>query len=308
MKASSRSFLSICFLLAVVGCQGAYSQKKTPLELPKFATPPATITDPQARAEYVLGEVWKDYEYIDSTLYGDKDAGEQFLVNYFAIADVAGAEAISKASEDYFGKADTYADSVMLSMAEKYFGVAASPLFSDSLYVAVMDAARKADILTDAQKIVLADRIRLMGMNAPGSKAPDFEYITTDGVSHRFSAMTGKPTVLLIYNIGCSTCHSLMKFLSKHSTYRRWVEEGKINFLAVTSSGEEDQWIAEQKYVPSYAVSGLDKKMDLVLKELIDVRAYPTLYLFDKEMKVIAKDIQIDDLTDLLSRIILSGE
>lgn len=301
MKRLSPAFLCLFVLLSLSGCQGAYSQKKAPLELPKFATPPVTITAPDARAEYILSHVWQDYTHVDSTMFRDRNASEQFLVNYFAIGDVAGVRALGEASKAFFSKSDAFADSVMIAMTEKYFGTAASPLFSDSLYLSVMDEARKAGKLSDAQKIVLADKIRLMGMNKPGSDAPDIEYLTPDGKTHRFREMLGRPTVLLIYNIGCSTCHALMQYLSDHSSYRRWVEEGKINLVAITSAEDRDLWIAEQKFVPDYAVSGLDTKMDIILKELLDVRAYPTLYFFDKELKVVAKDIQIDELTELIS-------
>ena len=308
MKITSLAFSLGLLALSISSCQGAYSQKNEPLKLPKFATPPATITDPEARASFVLNNVWKDYEAIDSTIFHDKEAAEQFLVNYFAVADIAGAEALEKVSGDYFQKADHFADSVMVAMADKYFGTAASPLFSDELYLSIMNPAREAKALSDAQLIVLADHIRLMGMNKVGSDAPDFEYITQDQKRHHFREMIGKPTVLLLYNIGCSTCHSLMQYLSDHSSYKRWVEEGKINFVAITSARELDMWKAEQQYVPNYAVSGLDQNLDIILKELIDVRAYPTLYFFDKDMKVLAKDIHVDDLTELVSETILSSK
>ena len=308
MNNSSLASFTALIALSLVSCQGAFSQKSEPLKLPKFATPPTTITDPQARAAYILKHVWTDYEVIDSTMFADRGEAEQFLVNYFAVADVAGTETMEEVSGDYFAKGDTFADSVMVAMADKYFGTAASPLFSDELYLSVMEPARKAGVLTDAQKVILADHIRLMGMNKVGSPAPDFAFLTLDGKSHRFSELKGKPTVLLLYNIGCSTCHSLMQFLSDHSSYRRWVEEGKINFLAITSSDQLDMWKGEQQYVPDYALSGLDSEMTIIRKELIDVRAYPTLYFFDKDMKVLAKDIHVDDLTDLISETILKGE
>ena len=308
MKPYSLSFLSLLAALSIAGCRGAYSQKKVIQELPKFATPPVTMTDPDARAQFILENVWKSYETVDSTMFRDRDASEQFLVNYFAIADVAGEECLEKVSGEYFAKADAVGDSVMIAMADKYFGTAASPLFSDRLYLSVMEPARKAGILDDTQKVMLADHIRLMGMNKPGSDAPDFGYLDTAGKSHRFRELIGKPTVLLLYNIGCSTCHSLMEYLYNHPSYRRWVEEGKIRVLAITSSGEQDLWRAEQKYVPPYALSGLDSEEEIILKELLDVRAYPTLYFFDKEMKVVAKDIHVDDLTELISQMILSAE
>ena len=305
MTSLFRTISILLVAVSIAGCQGAFSQKKEPLKLPEFQTPPPTITDPGARAAYILTRVWDGYEAIDSTLFRDYDAAEQFLVNYFAVADVAGFESLSKVSADYFAKGDAFADSVMVSMADKYYGMAASPLFSDSLYLAVMDEARKAGALDDAQKVILADRIRLMGMNRVGSDAPDFEMQTADSRTIHFRDFAGKPTVLLIYNIGCSTCHSLMQYLTDHSSYRRWVDEGKINLIAVTSSGDKELWHAEQQYVPDYAVSGLDVGMEIVLKELLDVRAYPTLYFFDKDMKVLAKDIHVDDLTELISRVLI---
>lgn len=264
------------------------------------------LVAPQERAAYILRHVWKDYDSIDSTMYHDEDKSEQFLVNYFEIARVAGYDAFSEVSDEYFEKADAYSDSVMLAMADKYFSPASSPMFSDSLYITVMESANRAGILTDARKVMLLDRVRLSKLNAPGDQAPDFSFITQDGKEHRLSELRGKHIVLTIYNIGCEHCESVLEFLKEQPDYNRWTSNGDLHMLAVTSNEDKKLWKEDAKeHIPSYMLSGLDVKRRILLDELFDVRAYPTLYLLDQDMRVIAKDISIDDLTLLLREKVL---
>ena len=75
------------------------------------------------------------------------------------------------------------------------------------------------------------------------------------------------------------------------------VKKKKLTILAVYPDADLPLW--KSASYPSIMINGFDAGMMLLRKGLYDLKAIPTLYLLDKEKKVILKDTTLDDILKL---------
>jgi hypothetical protein len=67
-----------------------------------------------------------------------------------------------------------------------------------------------------------------------------------------------------------------------------------LTILTVYPDEDLDEWLAHLPKMPANWVHGYDKGMKISREKLYDIRAIPTIFLLDKDKKVILKDVSVD--------------
>ena len=78
-------------------------------------------------------------------------------------------------------------------------------------------------------------------------------------------------------------------------------KKGILRVLAVYPDGDENEWLLKSSKMPQGWIVGWNKQGDIRSKTLYDIRATPTLYLLDKQKKVILKDAPLERIIQYLS-------
>ena len=163
--------------------------------------------------------------------------------------------------------------------------------------------------LTDRQKTIIANRAYMLMANLIGEQAANLELSDSSG---RLSTLydVGAPyTVVCFWDPTCSHCREQVPELDS-MFHAKWEKEGVKIYGVLTDSKVVDQWkqfmvknnlhswinvyqTEEQKK----AESGANKPS---FKQLYDVTQTPTLYLLDKDKRIIAKKLTIDQLDNVL--------
>lgn len=263
---------------------------------PTLPTPPAMITDPTARANYIMDNIWNDVNGIDTLTFKDWSEREQFLSNYLGISVVAEEGNRRSSVRRLFELSTPAMDSVILDMVDHYFGYAGSPLFDEETYIIVYDEAHKLGILSMAEEVRFKDRCDLFKRNQVGQQAEDFEYISPNGERHTlYDSFANSEVLLMFYNPDCSTCKHTLKFIAQNQVIQAEIANG-LKMLCIYTDGDESAFREGLSVIPSFATAGIDKRGTILGESLYDLRAIPTIYLLDAERKVILKDTYPDDL------------
>ena len=67
-----------------------------------------------------------------------------------------------------------------------------------------------------------------------------------------------------------------------------------IAILTVYPDADIDEWRSHLPQMPAIWIHSYDKETTITKQKLYDIKAIPTLYLLDKDKKVILKDTSIE--------------
>ncbi len=131
-----------------------------------------------------------------------------------------------------------------------------------------------------------------------GAFFPDHRFLTIKGDSLRFSEMEGEQKLVIFYSSECSHCGDLLLQLSD-TTVVQWnsaikpvivsIEESKLNW---------SQFLVKNKISFPGGIDNMALYNGTL--EKYNIRYTPTIFLIDKDQKIIAKPKDLDDILKLL--------
>ncbi len=254
------------------------------LELPAI---PATITDREARADYLLAHFWDALDFTDTRLSLDTAFMEQSFANFVSLFPHAGREGVDGGMRRLVERASACreASAFVMAVAEKYLADPNSPLRDEDAYISYAEAALRGAGLTDVETARMRYLLEGARMNRPGSVAADFGYERPDGSRGRlqeYVAAHGR-TLLLFYDPDCENCKGVIESLRSGGA-----EDWSV--IAVYPDGDRTLWLDRAGEMPAGWEIGMD---DGTIEErgLYRLPALPSIYLIDEAGRVVAKDV-----------------
>lgn len=301
--------LPLAFLM--VGCSQTQQKKetvKTEKKVKVFTLPeiPVMLTSLESRTGYLAAHYWEHFDFRDTALISTPEITEQALVDFLDILSRVDRENADKALTSMMDSASL--DSGMfvhfISLTEKYLYEPNSPFRNEDFYMVVLRQVLKSGRLTDNEKLRPADRLKQANKNRPGMKAADFSYIGINGKQGKLSSLNSLYTLLFFYEPDCGNCKESEKRLAANPGINQAINEGKLKILAVYSGPDQEEWKNTLPYMPVNWIVVHNVKEEIIIKGLYEIRATPTLYLLDKNKRVILKDATEEETLELLAKLI----
>lgn len=271
-----------------------------------FALPviPALLNTPESRADYLVRHYWENVDFADTTYLDHREVMEQAWVDYIDIMKLVPEEtaisAIKQMYKDAGKKKKVFF--YFTDLAEKYLYDPNSPMRNEELYIPVLDAMLESTVLDDTEKILPKGRRELAEQNRPGRQAEDFTYTLVSGKSGTLYGVKADYTLLFINNPGCHACEEGIKELKQAPAINKEFEAGNLKILSVYPDEDKEEWERHLSDFPKEWINGYDKKLMIKEKNLYDLKAIPTLYLLDKNKKVLLKDAVVGQIEQYLQQ------
>jgi peroxiredoxin len=193
----------------------------------------------------------------------------------------------------YLNQKYMWEDAVFVHLFEKYFSQKTYPW------------------LTDKGKKMISDRAYSLMANIMGTPAADVELPDTAGKKTNLYSIEAPYVLVAIWDPTCSHCKETLPRLD--SAYQAsWKNQGlKFFGLAKETDGKKSDWtnfIHEHKL--GYWTNVYYSKEDDAARvnagipsysQLYDVQTFPTLYLLDKDKRIIAKKLTLEQVDEILS-------
>jgi hypothetical protein len=259
---------------------------------------PETLTDPPARANYLVTHYWDHFDFSDTVLIHLPAVSEQAFVDYIdvlpysdkAVAIQSIQTTLASAEKEKTGKMYAY----FLGLADKYLYDSNSPFHNDEFYIPVAEYILSDKRTAKMEKVRPSYRLSLMKKNKTGEIAADFAYTLPSGkINHLYDIKTNY-TILLFYDPECHLCEELITSLKLSSIIQSIHRKGELEVLAVYPGDEGAAWKKRGKTIPENWING--QNTSIKKDELYDLKTIPTLYLLDKDKKVLLKDINFNTL------------
>lgn len=277
---------------AVVSGEGVTSPTAVD-ELP-LAEPPATLRTPRERASWMIGHFWDAMEFRDTLRSRDRDFMEQQFANFLSLFPHADTAAHGPAFAQLTARAAADHEALLLvgEIAEKYLYDPNSPMLDEGYFILFLEAFVSSDALDEAERIRPAYLLDAARKNRPGMRAADFTYITRDGRRQTLYDTAAEETLLLFYDPDCDHCREIMQAIAASEGLRQAVGAGQLAVVAIYADGDRAAWDRTKEQLPAEWIVGFDTG-SIREGERYVLPAMPTLYLLDRDKRVLVKDLPV---------------
>ena len=287
---------------------------------------PDTLRSVEQRAGYLSEHYWDNYNFADTLLLKSKEVTEQGFVNFIDILNRFNLDNASKgvAHKDIAQKGITRKDIVQKDITQKditqkdiaqkditrkditrkditqkgiaqkgiacftrkafsnaaakerfenliehYFEDQLSPVRNDRVYLIFLEEMKNSPCFDETEKERIAFKIRTTNKNLPGDIAINFKFKDENGKEHQLSDYKDQKVILYFYDPDCENCH------------------------------EVSAWLKQQTIPADIKV--LKMIADNHISYMYSLKNMPTIFLLDKENKVILKDCTAQELIENIS-------
>lgn len=215
-----------------------------------------------------------------------------WMLGYASISEDMTKFLLLKFVNRYLVQKYMWEDAVFVHLFEKYF--------SDKTYPWLTDKGRK----------IITDRAYSLMANITGNSAPDIELPDTAGNTKMLYAQTAPYIIVCFWDPTCGHCKEIVPELD--SIYQaKWKAIGiKIFAVGKETDGTKADWL---KFINDHSlqewINVYDSKADEKTRvdggipsysQLFDIQSFPTLYLLDKDKKIIAKKLTFQQIDEIL--------
>ena len=145
----------------------------------------------------------------------------------------------------------------------------------------------------------IRENVLFLENNLVGRNARDFQMETDKGDPFRLYQLPAKFTVLVFYEPNCSHCREYVPQLYK-DVYLPFRDQG-LDVVAVYTMENKNEWVEFLEKHQLYEWHNVWDQHHLTrFKIVYDTRTTPSVYLLDKDKKIIAKRFTIDFLKEYL--------
>ncbi|MBR1667391.1 MAG: DUF5106 domain-containing protein [Bacteroidaceae bacterium] len=224
---------------------------------------PDEMEEPEARLRYMLEHFWQHYVFADSTAT-NRQVGEQGMVDFMNLMQHADSLSAARGAMVFADSLAKHPGSVSFftEQMERYLVDPESPLHNDVVYAHLLRALPQ----TPQREWLLQQ----LAKNQVGMVATDIMVTDLNGKRKHLHRMEGEQTLLIFYDPDCRRCQRLEAQMKQEPLIMQ------NPLLNVVRMKKED--LKTEYYVPFT----------------------PTLYLLDKQKRVVLKDANLQTLLQYL--------
>lgn len=279
-----------------------------------MVSPPSYLNDQEQAIKYMARNFWDNFFKIE--LDGKEGANVVHGVDsvsflnafgvYAQLATMAGANVMEAPMTELFQNLDSLALKgerkpllKVMEQMEHYFFDPNSPVLDEEMYLRALNGIMAAKSLTDLDKMQYEYQHRICSLNRAGTPAADFVFEQLNGKKGSLYGIKGDYTLIFFNNPGCHACGEILENIV-NSPVAEMVSNGKVKVLAMYIDEDFQAWKENRSKFPQEWIYAHDHKMILRDNNIYGLRAIPSLYLLDKEKRVILKDAPVGKVISYL--------
>lgn len=192
----------------------------------------------------------------------------------------------------------------VITLAEQIFYDPNSPLLNEEIYLDFLNGIMAAQSLDSLEKMQYSWQHQICMLNRTGTQAADFSFreLTASGTftDHRLYGIKGEYTLIFFNNPDCNSCSGILEAIIA-SPLAAAVKQGKLKILAMYIDEDLTAWHNNRSKYPKEWIYAHDPELVLRDNNIYGLRAIPSLYLLDKDKKVILKDAPVGKVIEYMT-------
>jgi thiol-disulfide isomerase/thioredoxin len=274
---------------------------------------PKTKEDSLAAYNYYKGQYWDGVNFWDGRL-AYTTFFEEKLDKYFNQLVAPHPDSVIKEIDYMLGFAGINEEMtrfLLIKFVNRYLNQ--KYMWEDAVFVHLFEkyfSNKNYSWLTDKGKKTITDRAYSLMANIMGTPAADIVLPDTSGTITGLYDLKADFTLVVFWDPTCGHCKEVLPRLDSFY-HAKWKEAGlKMFAIAKETDGARKDWLSfVQQYklgewTHVYYSKAEDKtRIDNSIpgySQLYDVQSFPTVYLLDKDKRIIAKKLTAEQTDDVL--------
>lgn len=316
MKTIKIIAVSACVMLAVCSCKGGASSASAPAN--QFAMPeiPSVVTGQQEIFDYLVKHYWDSFfneerpGAQDTSLIGGftnevfSDAMYRYAIFLRGVdkekAWASCATLLGKLEKAQLANPEGTLWKKATEIYDLTFGDVNSPYRNEEYCLPLLQKIIESPVSTEEEKAAAEAKLPRFSLNRLGEPAADFEFTLQNGHPASLYGIKSDYTIIFFSNPGCPNCREVMEALQQVPGIDDLIADNRLTVANVYPDEDLGEWI---KYAPIYPrnwLNGYDHLHVINGTPLYNLRAIPSVYLLDKDKKVILKDAPTEYLIDTI--------
>ncbi|MDR1743009.1 MAG: DUF5106 domain-containing protein [Dysgonamonadaceae bacterium] len=279
-----------------------HSQAQNQETEPNFRLPdvPDALTAPEERAAYLALHYWDHFNFGDTSLITMPEITEQAFVDFISILPYT--EKAASAVDTLIRRASVEKEMLkhFISLSDKYLYEPLSPIHDEDMLILFLRAQLANPAVDEAERAPCRYRLEMALKNRPGDIASDFVVRCRDHRQRKLSKIEADLLLLYFYDPDCETCRRVKEQLSASSVINGTMDSGQLRLFSVCIEGKTPAW--DNASFPARWIDGCDEKLRIIREQLYDFKMMPTLYLLDREKRVILKETSVEQIEEWLRK------
>ena len=261
---------------------------------------PDTIEDENERLEFFILHYWDNYDFEDPYIFIEGD----IMLEYFAylkdvpytVSNESIFQTLNNASRNnqiFSLYIDTYR--MYLMNPDSYY-------CDYERYLAVAEFVLANERIPESKKSVFLLEKEIISTNRIGDAATDFIVVDRNNNPVELYNIKADYVLLFFHNPNCSICVENKEKLSNSETINKMVDNGKLTVFSVCPYDEYELW-SNTSY-PQKWLNGFDRDGKINKEKLYYFLESSSLYLLDKDKRILKKDIRLELLEEYLFNLV----
>ena len=324
--------IALSAIVLFAGCNGSNNSSKNqtaPVEFPQVQMP-SYINDNAQAVSYMARNYWDKFfameagagKNLSGAVHGvDSISFEKAFGMYAQILSMAQPKDMEVSVKELFANLDSLALQgerkpllAVMSRAEHYFYDPNSPVLDEEIYLSALNGILAAKSLSDLDKMQYEYQHRICSLNRVGTPAANFAFRELNGrnasagavafgryVEKRLYDINAGYTLIFFNNPDCNACAEILDAI-KNSPMVELVKRGELKVLAMYIDEDLTAWRENSGKYPVEWIYAYDHNLVLRDNNIYGLRAIPSLYLLDKEKRVLLKDAPVGDIISYFAK------
>ena len=266
---------------------------------------PTELTEPIQRAEYLTLHFWDKFDFRDTSALMKDHFMERCFVDYIDLLSIVSGDTMEKSVNILMKKAENekYVFSLILKLGEQYLYEHESPVYDEAKLIPFLKYALQSTLLDDTEKIRPNFLLENISKNNPGSITGDFTYILMNGENGNLHSVNAEYTLLYFNDPECEDCMMLIKQLTASNIINDMIKQCRLKIITVYVNDDIEAWEKHASEVPNSWIYSRDAEQKIILEGIYNIKQFPTMYLLDKNKKVLLKDTTFENLENYFNSI-----
>lgn len=290
----------IVLTLLITGCKSFEAGFK--FERPDI---PSMIQGELEQREYLSTHFWDKIPWNDSTVLMTSEMIRKPYYEFLGVINQLGLSKASKLLQELAARSASSSNSISNSfyvMFEESLNNPNSPMREESLYLIVIDEFIRNLLDNDELKNKLIWDRELIIKNREGEIAENFTISFADGSIASLRSIASKYTLIFFFDPDCNACKEGLLFAENSPVIQHFMS--KYSALAIYTGEDIQSFERVAAVFPKGWKAGRDLNNMVINERLYDRRPSPSVYLLDKEKRVIMKDGDIETAEKIIEEFI----
>ncbi|MDR1676319.1 MAG: DUF5106 domain-containing protein [Tannerella sp.] len=270
-------------------------------------TVPTVYIDPATQAEYLAMHYWDLFNFTD-TVYVGSAAGvtEQALANYLSILPYTSYPVICRGLTHLMEEAEKHEAmyAFISTHLERFLFDLNSPLRNEEFFIPVLEQMVASKTLNEPRKVRPGQLLSQLQKNRPSALAANIRYALASGARSSLHDLKTDFTLMLFHNLDCGNCRELANQIKNSQAVTEMQKRRRLTVLSIYPGQDVEAWKKYLPEMPSSWINGYDCDDAIYGQERYALRTVPTLYLTDKNHRVVMKDVPFNYVEYFLNNIL----